>query len=531
MNQGTIKVLASKKEAREKLFKGVKMLSDHVTTTLGPKGRNVAIQRPWGIPIVVHDGVTVAREVESKDSLVDIGIDLVKAAAIKTNEEAGDGTTTATLFAYELVKKGLAFIEEGINPMVLRNQVYAALPALLKELKQLSKPIKGTKDIEKVAHISSGDEEIGKLVADAVKKVGEDGLVTVSEGGVETEVEFTEGMEFDKGYISPYFITNPERMEAVVNNPAIVLCREDISVNEEIIPLIQGAARITKDIVIIAKTVKGDALATLVTNKMKGNFNALATVAPGVGDAKDDYLDDIAVLIGGKVLSREMDVNINKPEEWIGRAERVVSSRETTVIIRGHGDKKELEKRIKGIKKQIEDEKSEFQKERLEERLARLSKGIGVIRVGAKTEVDMREKVERVKDAVGAATSAREEGVVSGGGTIFLQISKVLEGDSEGEKLLKEVLEAPARKLMENSGETNDKINAYIKKILKTEPKEGWGYEVESGELCNLIERGIIDPAKVVRLALENAIAVACSILTTDALIAIKLEERNGGRK
>lgn len=515
----THKVLAFQEEARQKLFEGVKILADAVTTTLGPKGRNVAIQRAWGLPIVVHDGVTVAREVGSEDPLVSIGIDLVKEAAQKTNEEAGDGTTTATLLAYELVRKGLNLIDEGVNPMVLRNQIYEVLPSVLKELKSIAKPVKGISDIAKVAYISSTDKEIGEMVAEALKKVGKDGLVTVAEGGTETEVEFTEGMEFKRGYISPYFVTNPQRMESVIENPKIVLINQDLSLNAEIVPILERIAQVSKDIVIIADSIKGDALATLATNKMKGNINACVVETPS--DGKEDYLEDIAVLTGAKVISPQSGVDIAE-DGWWGEAERVVANKGTTVIIGGKGDKKAMKTMIGALRDRIKTS-TLFEKEKLEARLARLSTGIGVIRVGAKTEIDMREKLERVKDAIGAAMAAREEGVIPGGGTIFLQLSKSLKGRTEGERLLREVLEAPARKLMANSGEPNNVINKYVHEIL--EKGSPIGYEVSSGNLENLEEKGIIDPCKVVRLALENALAVGCSILTTDTIIGIVVDK------
>lgn len=526
-----IKRLAHQKKARQYLFEGVKILADSVCITLGPKGRNVAIQRPWGTPIVVHDGVTVARDVESPKALIDVGIDLVKQAAIKTNEEAGDGTTTATLFAYKIVEGGLELIDQGVNPMILRNQIYEALPKVLKELKRLSKPVKSNEDIAKVATISSSDSEIGKLVADAVKKVGEDGLVTVDEGGTETEVEFTEGMEFKKGYASPYFITSPDRMEAVIHEPAIILVNKALTLNDEIISLLQNAVKYSKDIVLIAISIGGDALATMVANKMKGLINAVAVPAPGVGDNKQNYLDDIAIFTGGKVISNETAIDVAKDDSWLGKAKKVVSGREVTVIVGGKGKKKEIEDRIKMLKNQIKEEKSPFEKEKMEERLAHLSTGVGVIRVGAKTEIDMRERVERVKDAVGAATSAREEGIVVGGGSVYLQISKVLEGESEGEKLLKEVLEAPARKLMENCGETNEIINLNIKNIMEYEDYPEMGYDVNDGMVKDLVKAGVIDPTKVCRLALENAVAVGTSILTTECLIANELEDVDKERR
>jgi chaperonin GroEL len=517
------KILAFKEESREKLMEGIEILANAVTTTLGPKGRNVAIQRQWGLPIVVHDGVTVAEQVADDDELRMIGINLVREAAKKTNEEAGDGTTTATLLAYEIAKRGQKLINDGMNPMVLRSQIYKALPKLLIALKENSKEIKNTEEIARVAYISSADEEIGKLVAEAIEKVGKDGLVTVDEGkGIKTEVEYTEGMEFNKGWASPYFITNEQRMEAVVENPVILLMDKKLSLSDESIPIYEAMAKVSKDWVIIAQEITGDALATLVGNKMKGNIKALAVSAPGNSGNRREYLDDIAVLTGAKVLEESSELDLSNVKSILGTAEKVVASRDTTVIIGGKGNKEELDKRVEALRAQKNAEKSEFEKEKLEERLAKLTTGVAVVRVGAKTEIDMREKVERVKDAVGAASAARDEGVVPGGGVVFLKMRKALDGNSEGEELMREVLESPIRKLLQNSGEEVAKIGELIKKI--GEDKGDLGYEVEKGELVSMTKNGIIDPAKVVRLALENAIGVATSILTTDCLIAIRYE-------
>ena len=520
------KVLSFQEEARAKLFEGVKLLADAVVTTLSPKGRNVAIQRQWGSPIVVHDGVTVAREVDSRDPLVFVGMALVREAAQKTNEEAGDGTTTATLLAYELVREGLELIKEGVNPMVLRNQVYKVLPDLLKELKRLAKPVKTKDQLQHVAYISSADEEIGRLVAEAVDKVGEDGLVTCEEGkGLTHEIEYTDGLQFNKGYSSHYFVTNPARMECVIEKPMILLLPKAISMNAEIVPILENVAKESKNIVLIADDITGDALATMVVNKMKSIANLVAIKAPGIGD-KLPYYEDIAILTGGRVASSGVDPTVGV--DWVGRADRVIVSRETTVIVGGKGDKAQVDKRMADIKKQIEDEKSPYEKEKLEERLAKLSTGVAVVKVGAKTEVEMREKIERVKDAIGSATSARDEGIIIGGGSVFIQLAKVIKGNSEGEKLLKHILEAPARKIMSNSGEPMDVINVSVKKIWADESNT-LGYEVNDGVLVDLSAKGIVDPAKVVRLALQNAISVGSSILTTDATIGIKFEK--GDRK
>ena len=517
------KILKFEKEARQGLFDGVELLARAVTTTLGPKGRNVAIMPNWGVPFIVHDGVTVAREVGHKDEFKLMGIELIKQAAQKTNDEAGDGTTTVTLLAYELIKGGMKLVDEGLNPMVLRTQLEVALSELLKELDKISTPVKKKDEIERVATVSSGDGVIGKMVADAIRKVGDDGLVTVEEGKtLETEVEFTEGMEFDKGYLSHYFVTNPRRMEAVIESPSVAIVNRKISTVPELQKVLEPVFEDSKDLVLIANDVSGDALLTLVQNKIKGNFNALAVKAPqgGVGQI-EHFLEDLAVVTGGKVINGDKDITPDK--SWIGKAEKVIANKDSTVIVRGMGEKKDVEDRVKDIKGQIEEETNIHLKEGLEERLAKLTRGVGVIKVGAKTEVDMREKVERVKDAVGAATSAREEGVVVGGGTAFLRLKKAIDGQNEGERLLKSVLEAPSRKLMLNAGESNEIINQHIKDVLK----EGgdWGYEVNSGEMVHLIEKGIIDPTKVIRLTLENAVAVAKMILTTDVLIAIDLKK------
>ena len=516
------KKLKFKEEARQKLFEGVEILADAVTTTLGPKGRNVAIQRNWGDPFIVHDGVTVAREVGDADDFKRMGIDLVKQAAAKTNEEAGDGTTTATLIAYEIVKGGLELVKDGVNPMVLRNQIMEALPKLVNELGNISTSVKSSKEITRVAYISSGELGIGEMVAKAIKKVGEDGLVTVEEGkGIDTEVEYTEGMEFDKGYISHYFITNPQRMEAVIEEPAIAILNKKVSLVNEIQAILEPMSRITKDMVIIANDVSGDALMTMVVNKQKGTINALAVKAPqgGAGEI-EHFLEDMAVVTGGRVINTDTDL---AQDGWIGRADKIVADRDSTVIIRGHGKEEDVDARVDSIRGQITKETNVHLKEKLEERLAKLTKGVAVIKVGAKTEVDMRERVERVKDAVGAATAAREEGVVVGGGTAFLRLKDSVDGSNEGEKLLESVLEAPTRKLMANSGEKDEKIDKMVKTIIKN--GGNFGYEVNSGEMKDLVKDGIIDPAKVIRLTLENAIAVATSILTTDVLIAINMKE------
>lgn len=517
MNQ---KLITFKKDAREKLFKGVKLLANAVCTTLSPKGRNVAIQREWGTPIIVHDGITCAREVASKDPFENIGVMLVREAASKTNDEVGDGTTTATLLSYELIKGGLKLIDKGINPMVLRTEIYKVLPLLKDKIKELAKPIKNKEDIARVATISSADEEIGEMVSIAMEKVGKDGLVVPEEGqSFETEVEYTEGMEFNRGYLSPYFVTNPLRMEAVVHNPAIIILKREISLPLEIGTILEAVAKKTKDMIVIAKDVKGDALVTMAVNKQKGNINTIAIQAPA--NDMDNFLDDLAIVTGGKVISSESEATDDL--KWLGSAEKVIADRDTTVIIKGGGEPKAVSERVKAIKAMIDREKSPFEKEKEEQRLARMTKGVAVIKVGAKTDIDMREKVERVKDAIGAATAAREEGIVAGGGTAFLRLLPVLKDidvSQDVKDLLESILRSPIYKILENCAEKEpDKIVAEVMK------KNGnYGYEVNSGKVIDLVENGIIDPSKVIRKALENAWAVGSSILTTEVCIALDPE-------
>jgi chaperonin GroEL len=516
-----------KEDARTKLFKGVQILSDAVTTTLGPKGRNVAVLRQWGTPIVVHDGVTVAREVDSDDVFEKIGIMLVKEAAQKTNDEAGDGTTTATLLAYEIVRQGLELIKTGYNPMVLRNEIYAALPKLLEKLKSISTPVKENKEIAQVAFISAADESIGNLVAGAVTKMGEDGLVTVDEGEtMETIVEYTKGMEIKRGYFSPYLITNEQRMEAVIINPVIAIINKKLTLANEMVPILSEMAKVSKDIVIIADDISGDALATMIQNKLKGNINAVGISAPTMD--REAELADIAVVVGGKVMSEKTGFDLNTLEQSLGHAKKFVAARDKSTIIDGAGTKEQIAERAKAIKAQMKHDHNKFEKEKYETRLARLTTGVAVIKVGAKTEIDMREKVERVKDAVGAAEAAREEGIIPGGGTAFIKLKAALKGTTAGEKLLLNVLDSPVRKLMQNAGESENKIKEVIDSI--PDGPASLGYEINQGKIMDLKEKGVIDPTKVVRLALENAVGVGTSILTTDCLIGLVVKEQGGGK-
>lgn len=512
-------------DARDKLVSGAKKMYDAVCSTLSPKGRNVAIARSWGAPIVVHDGVTVAREVKSNDRFEQIGIDLIREASQKTNEEAGDGTTTSTLIAYEIIKRGMDLLKDNVNPMILRNEINTAMKEALEELQNISKKAETKEDLQHVAQISSANEEIGTLVGETVFKVGVDGLVSVEESGAyETVVEHSEGMLLDKGYSSQYFVTNVNRMEAIVDDATVIITDRDVTTNAEIVSLVEYVVGTgTKNIVIIG-SVGGQALSTLIKNKVNGVINCVVVKRPGYGEFSQGLLEDIAVLTGGRVLSKELGMTTDEMvlndfvDTYLGKAEKVIVGRNDALIVKGGGTQKEVDVQIKRLKGLMSKAPSKPEKEQYEERIAKLSSGVSVIRVGAKTEVEGREKVERVKDAVGAAQSALKEGIVPGSGVTFLKIAKAIIGDSDGARLMREVLECPVRKVMSNSGEPDKIIKDYLSKI-KDKDEVDYGYESVSGELKNMYEVGVIDPTKVVRLCLENGVSVASMILTTDTII------------
>lgn len=526
-----MKKLTFKKDARGSLVEGVRMMYDAVCTTLGPKGRNVAIARQWGLPIIVHDGVTVAREVEAKDEFVNMGINLVREAAQKTNDEAGDGTTTSTLLAYEIVKRGMAMLEKGTNPMSLRMQINEALLVVRDELAKLSTKTTKKEDLQRVAFISSSDKEIGDLVGEAVHKVGEDGIVSVEEGyGKETTIEHTDGMMIDKGYTSAYLVTNPQRMEAVLENCLVVVTDRKITTQIELAPLVEVLAGHNKNIVVFGD-ISGDALRLIVHNKMRGNINALVVEPQGHGDSRREYLQDICIATGAQIISDEIGLDMKTFAEqfdlkMVGKAKQVVADKKSTVIIGGAGAKKVVEEHVANLKKLREKSESMYASEILDERIAKLTAGVTVVKVGAKTELEMRERIERVKDAIGAAKAALQEGIVPGGGIAFLRVAEHLEaldGITDGGKLLVEVLREPIRKLLVNSGEDEAGVKSYISGLPKRGPN--FGYEVNSGKIVDMIKEGIIDPTKVLRLSLENAVSVATSILTTDVLIVDELEQ------
>jgi chaperonin GroEL len=520
-------------EARELLKKGVDQLAKAVATTLGPKGRNVALDKKWGAPNVIHDGVTVAKEIELENPFENMGAQLVKEAASKTADIAGDGTTTSTVLAHAIVTEGIKMITAGSNPMVMRRGLEKAGEFVITELKKMGKAIKQA-DIANVATISAGDSQLGNLIAEALRKVGKDGVVTVEEGkGLSTEIEYTDGMEFDKGYASAYMVTNSDRMEAEIEDPYILITDKKISALNELLPFLENLVKVSKNLVIIADEIDGEALATLVLNKLRGTFNALAIKAPGFGDRRKEMLEDIAILTGGTVISDDTGRKFDSVTlEDCGRADKVWADKDNCRIIGGKGAKAKITARVAQIKKAIEISTSDFDKEKYQERLAKLSGGVAVINVGAATEVEMKDKKERVNDAVAATKAALEEGIVPGGAVALLDISgrmttKDLEKANSsrdeifGFEIVKKALESPFVKLMENAGVDAGQLIAKARIISAT----GQGFNimtldsVETAKPVDMLKEGIIDPLKVVRTAIQNAISVAIMILTTEALV------------
>lgn len=510
------------KEARESLKKGIDQLASAVGTTLGPKGRNVAIDKKWGAPNVTHDGVTVAKEVDLQDPFENMGAQLLKEAASRTNDVAGDGTTTATILAQAIVHAGLTAVEEGANPMILKHGIEKATEAVVGEIKKGAKHISTKEEREQVATNSSADPAIGKLIAEAMEKVGADGVITVEEGqGLEMTVEYKEGMEFDRGYVSAYFVTDPAKMTASIEDAYILLTDKKISSLQELLPFLENFVKVSKNLVLIAEDVDGEALATLVVNKLRGTFNILAIKRPGFGDRAKEMLEDIAVLTGGTVISEDTGRTLESVQvQDLGQADRVTSDKDNTIIVGGKGDKAAVENRIKQIKQQIEVVTSDFDKEKLEERLAKLSGGVAVIKVGSATEVEMKEKKMRVEDAVHATKAAAEEGVVAGGGVALLRARKVLDkltgsGDeAKGVKIVRDALTSPLRRIAENAGANPDEV------LTKVEKASGDNsFNALTGKVEPMLAAGIVDPAKVTRSALQNAASVATMILTTEALV------------
>ena len=526
------KDLIFEESARRQLKNGIDALAQAVRVTLGPRGRNVAIDKKWGPPTVTHDGVTVAKEIELENPFQNMGAQMLKQAATKTNDVAGDGTTTATILAQAMVTEGLRNVTAGANPMLIKRGIERATDVAVAEIKRLAVPVKGREDLERIAAISANDAEIGKLFAEAMEKVGKDGVITVEESKtLKLEVEYTEGMLFDRGYISPYFITNPERMVAEIDEPYILITEKKISSVQEMLPVLEQLVQQgRKELVIIAEDVDGEALGTLVVNKLRGVLNILAVKAPGFGDRRKEMLRDIATLTGGQVISEELGKKLdNTSINELGRARRVVSNKDETTIVEGHGSEDEIKARINQIKAQIEETTSDYDREKLQERLAKLSGGVAVVKVGAATEVELKEKKARVEDALQATRAAVEEGVVPGGGVSLLSAARALDElkldpDMQvGVEIFKRALEEPTRQLANNAGLEGSVIVQELKERQKKDVNIGFNVSTEM--YGNLIDEGIIDPAKVTRSALENAASVAGIILTTDALVTEKPEK------
>jgi chaperonin GroEL len=518
-------------DARKALQRGVDKLSDTVKITLGPRGRNVVLDKKYGSPLITNDGVTIAKEIELEDAFENMGAQLVKEVATKTNDMAGDGTTTATLLAQALIREGMKNVAAGANPMSIKRGIQKAVDVAVAEIIKNSKKVDCSEDIARVATISASDEFIGKLIADAMEKVTSDGVITVEESKTaETSCEVVEGMQFDRGYISPYMVTDSDKMEAVIDDAYILITEKKISNIQDILPLLEQVLQAGKKLVIIAEDIEGEALATLLVNKLRGTFTCVAVKAPGFGDRRKEMLRDLAILTGGEVISEDLGLDLKETTiEQLGRARQVKVQKENTIIVDGNGDANEIKARIAQIKTQIETTTSDFDREKLQERLAKLSGGVAVIRVGAATEVEMKEKKLRIEDALAATKAAVEEGIVSGGGVALLNaipvVAKLLEtvdsDEKTGVRIVLKGLEEPTRQIAVNAGLEGSVI---INKIFTTN-KVGFGYDAYKEEYCDMMSSGIVDPTKVTRSALQNAASIAAMVLTTESLVADKKEE------
>ncbi|WAI14865.1 chaperonin GroEL [Bacillus cereus] len=514
-------------EARRSMLRGVDTLANAVKVTLGPKGRNVVLEKKFGSPLITNDGVTIAKEIELEDAFENMGAKLVAEVASKTNDVAGDGTTTATVLAQAMIREGLKNVTAGANPMGLRKGIEKAVVAAVEELKTISKPIEGKSSIAQVAAISAADEEVGQLIAEAMERVGNDGVITLEESkGFTTELDVVEGMQFDRGYASPYMITDSDKMEAILDNPYILITDKKISNIQEILPVLEQVVQQGKPLLIIAEDVEGEALATLVVNKLRGTFNVVAVKAPGFGDRRKAMLEDIAILTGGEVITEELGRDLKSATvESLGRAGKVVVTKENTTVVEGVGSTEQIEARIGQIRAQLEETTSEFDREKLQERLAKLAGGVAVIKVGAATETELKERKLRIEDALNSTRAAVEEGIVAGGGTSLMNVytkvaSIVAEGDeATGINIVLRALEEPVRQIAINAGLEG----SVVVERLKGE-KVGVGFNAATGEWVNMLETGIVDPAKVTRSALQNAASVAAMFLTTEAVVADKPE-------
>lgn len=515
-------------EARRALGRGVDQLANAVKVTLGPKGRNVVLDKKFGSPTITNDGVTIARDIELPDPFENMGAQLVKEVATKTNDVAGDGTTTATVLAQAMIQEGMRNVAAGANPMILKKGIETAVKTLVEEIKKRSIKVSGKAEIAQVASVSAADEEIGGLIAEAMEKVGNDGVITVEESkGLQTALNVVEGMQFDRGYISPYMVTDPDRMEAVMDNPYILITDRKISAIADMLPTLEKVVKVGKELLIIAEDVEGEALATLVVNRLRGTFKAVAVKAPGFGDCRKAMLEDIAILTGGTVITEDMGRKLDSVElEDLGTARQVRITKDETTIIDGAGDKDVIAKRVNQIRAQVEETSSDFDREKLQERLAKLSGGVAVIEVGAATEVEMKDKKLRIEDALNATRAAVEEGIVAGGGTTFIDIIPALNtleatGDVQtGINLVKRAVEEPLRQIAYNAGLEGSVV---VEKVKNTEA--GVGFNALTEEYIDMVKAGIVDPAKVTRSALQNAASIASLVLTTETIVADKVDE------
>lgn len=518
-------------DARRAMLRGVDALANVVKVTLGPKGRNVVLEKKFGSPLITNDGVTIAKEIELEDAFENMGAQLVKEVATKTNDIAGDGTTTATVLAQAMIREGLKNVTAGANPMVIRKGIDKAVRAAVEQLQTISKPVEGRNDIAQVAAISAADDEVGQLIADAMDKVGKDGVITVEESkGFNTDLEVVEGMQFDRGYITPYMITDTDKMEANLENPLILITDKKISNIQEILPVLEKVVQSGKQLLIIAEDIEGEALSTLVVNRLRGTFTCVGVKAPGFGDRRKAMLQDIAALTGGQVITEELGLELKSTTvQQLGTARQVRVNKENTIIVDGAGDKADITARVNQIKAQIEDTTSDFDREKLQERLAKLAGGVAVIKVGAATETELKERKLRIEDALNATRAAVEEGIVSGGGTALVNVygavaAVAAEGDEKtGVNIILRALEEPIRTIAANAGQEGSVIVERLKKEAV-----GTGYNAATGEWVNMFEAGIIDPVKVTRSALQNAASVAAIFLTTEAVIADKPEKDKG---
>jgi chaperonin GroEL len=525
------KELKFDQEARNAILRGVNILADAVKVTLGPKGRNVILEKSFGSPTVTKDGVTVAKEIELEDRFENMGAQMVKEVASKTSDTAGDGTTTATVLAQALYREGSKVVAAGANPMDVKRGIDLAVEEVVKELKKLSKPTKDQKEISQVGTISANnDETIGNIIAEAMNKVGKEGVITVEEAkGMETTLDVVEGMQFDRGYLSPYFVTDPEKMEAVLEDPYILLNEKKISNMKDMLPILESIAKIGKPLLVIAEDLEGEALATLVVNKLRGTLKCCAVKAPGFGDRRKAMLEDVAILTGGKMISEDLGIKLeNIKLNDLGRAKRITIDKDNTTIVDGAGDKDDIEGRVKQIRVQIEETTSDYDREKLQERLAKIIGGVAVINVGAATETEMKEKKARVEDALNATRAAIEEGIIPGGGVAYLRclpaLEKLkLEGDKKiGVDIVKRALEEPIRQIANNAGQEGSVVTEKVRN-----EKGAYGFDAAQDEYTDMIKAGITDPTKVVRLALQNAASVASLMITTEALVAEKPEKKS----